>query len=300
MITTLAFTLIAALIVYLAGRRDSARDPRLTIGLLIVSGAFPLLVAMLPKCEVLPATAPAALETKDASWGVWLIGIWSVGFLWQLLRLGIASIKLESWKRRSAALERIEGIPILRCGRIDSPVAAGIWNPVILVPPTWHEWSESCRHSVVQHELEHHQRHDPLWRLLAALTCAVHWYHPLVHWMSKRYIMQSEFACDTAVLRAGIEPKSYARTLCDVATRLTLAPTAVAMAQHHSLDKRVRRLLRPPSGNSRLIPLLSLALLATLTASALAILGRKPVVINTVPREEVELRLSANPFPGEP
>ena len=45
---------VAAVLVYLAGRRDSARDPRLTTVALVLLAAAPLLAGALPKIPLLP------------------------------------------------------------------------------------------------------------------------------------------------------------------------------------------------------------------------------------------------------
>ncbi len=57
MIPALTFSTIAAALVFLAGRRDAARYPRLTVLLLIMLGAFPLVAAVLPEIEVPPSHA---------------------------------------------------------------------------------------------------------------------------------------------------------------------------------------------------------------------------------------------------
>ncbi|RYD64214.1 MAG: hypothetical protein EOP83_10335, partial [Verrucomicrobiaceae bacterium] len=66
--TAIAFSLIATAAVWFAGRRDEARDPRLTILVLGLLAIFPLLF-FLPEWEVLPAAAPQ--ESSSPSWTQW-------------------------------------------------------------------------------------------------------------------------------------------------------------------------------------------------------------------------------------
>jgi beta-lactamase regulating signal transducer with metallopeptidase domain len=153
---------------------------------------------------------------------------------------------------------------------------------------------------VLDHELAHHERRDPLWRFLSAVACAVHWYQPMVGWMARRFVMQSEFACDARVLHGGVSPKAYAKVLCDVAAHASPSPLAAAMAEKNSLECRVRRMMAAAPSAKPSISLAVFGLLGLLAACSFATIARKPLALKTVPREEVEVRLSANPFPGNP
>jgi beta-lactamase regulating signal transducer with metallopeptidase domain len=216
-----------------------------------------------------------------------------------MIRLSQATFVLLRWRKQSVEVDRIDGVAICELPGLQSPVAAGICKPVILVPPSWRTWPAGHRRIVLEHELAHHGRRDPLWRLLAELACAVHWYHPLAHWMKRRFVMQCEYACDARVLRKGIDPKTYASVLCDFASQGSPSPLAPAMAETGSLESRVHRLLKPPGG-LRAKTLAALALLGVVTAASLAMIGRENPVAADVPAAEVELRWSANPFPAEP
>lgn len=300
MIAALAFTIVAALLVYQAGRRDAARDPRLTIGLLVLTTMLPALVWFLPKIEVLPAGDGAVSTGASFSWGKLLLAIWALGFLWRMIRLSAAFLTVRGWLRGSREIMRVDDVSVRICDRITSPVAVGVLRKAVLVPATWTAWPEETRGIVLKHELAHHERHDPLWRILAAIARAVHWYQPMVGWMARRFVMQSEFACDVAVLRAGVSPKVYASVLCDVAAGASPSPLAAAMAERSSLETRVRRMMAavPPAK-----PAASLAVcgvLGLLAACSFAMMARKQPEIRTFPTEEAAIRLSANPFPGNP
>lgn len=298
MIASLAFSIVAAGLVFLAGRKDAARDPKLTVSLLILLAAIPVMAAAMPKISVLPALAESARETAFP-WGkVWATA-WALGFAIAVARLGIAATSLRRWRNQALEVDRIGGVAICELPDLHGPVAAGIWNPVILVPASWHTWADDHKRIVLEHELAHHRRRDPLWRLLAELACAVHWYHPLAHWMKRRFIMQCEYACDVRVLAKGIDPKTYANVLCDFASHGSHSPLAPAMAETGSLESRVRRMLRPPGGlGGRTLALL--ALLGVLTACSLSMIGRETPLSADIPAAEVELRWTANPFPAEP
>lgn len=299
MIAALAFTLVAFLLVHQAGRRDAAHDPRLTIGLLALTVLVPVFGMWMPKIEVLPSASVTSTEAS-LPWAMWLFTIWGIGFLWQSLRLAAAVRTVRAWIRNSREIQRIHDVSIRVCESLDSPVAVGILRKAVLVPAAWSEWPEECRRIVLEHELAHHVRRDPLWRFLSAMACAVHWYQPMVHWMARRFVVQSEFACDAAVLRGGIAPKAYAKVLCDVAANTSASPLAAAMAERTSLESRVCRMMTATPSARSAVSLAALALLGLLAACSLAMMARKPLETRTVPTEEVELRLSANPFPGNP
>jgi len=294
--SVIAFSLVAAAFVWLAGRRDSARDPRLT---LVTLG----LLAIYPLFSLLPKVSVPGVSGINLGWAGWLGWVWAGGVVLFSLRLFAALAQLTMWRRRSVAVEdagfsghkpEIRMLDGLAC-----PVAAGLFRPIIFVPTAWHEWSPALRKTVVAHEAAHHARRDPLWRAVAAITCALHWFNPLVWWMSARLADQCEYACDERVLEQGVAAQGYASHLCDVAAVCRAPATALAMASHHGLEARVRRMLKPPMRRPQ-AGVVGLALLTFSTAVALAIIERGPAeVVPGIDVEEFRMRLSADPFPGD-
>ena len=297
MIPILTFSTIAAGLVFLAGRKDAARDPRLTVLLLVLLAVFPLMAVMMPKIGILPAAVGVTSEA-GFPWVKVLPAIWAFGFLLAMARLIRAAVGLQGWKKQSLMVDRVDEVEIRELQHLHGPVAAGVWKPVVFVPASWSTLPEDSRRVVLEHELAHHRRRDPLWRLLAELACAVHWYHPLVRWMARRFIMQCEYACDAMVLREGIDAKTYAGVLCDFAEERSFSPLALSMAETSSLESRVRRMLEPSRKSSGKI-LLALGSLGLVAACSLTMIGREPANDAPVPAAEVQLRLTADPFPGE-
>jgi beta-lactamase regulating signal transducer with metallopeptidase domain len=296
MIWILAFSLIAALLVWLAGRRDEGRDPRLSILLLALLVLFPLLRMWMPKLVSLPA-APAD-AASGWPWGALVFLVWAAGFLIAAGRPALGLLELNRWRARSIRLRRINRVEVRELHGLRSPVAAGIFRPVVFVPPAWHVWSADLRGFVMEHELEHHRRRDPLWRLLAEIACALHWYHPLVRWMSRRLAVQCEFACDAAVLHKGVDAKTYARVLCDLADDRSTPAPALAMASASMLESRIVRMTRR-GGFAGTGALVLLACAGLGAACALSMIGRGNGGSRPISAGEVDLRWSADPFPGE-
>ncbi len=297
MIPILTFSIIAFGLVFLAGIRDSARDPRLTVLLLFLLAVFPVLVAVLPKYGIFPSVARVT-GGAGLPWGRIFLAIWAMGFAGTVGRLIWAILALQRWRGRSVEVARVAGVAVCEMERLHGPMAAGVFHRVIFVPTSWHTWTEEIRRVVLQHELAHHRRRDPLCRLLVELVLAVYWYHPLVHWMARRFVIQCEYACDTRVLRDGIDPKIYARVLCDFAEQRAFSPLALPMAEISALESRVTRMLKPARGHGGKV-LLALGGVGVLAACSISMIDRKSEVHTPESRIETQLRFSANPFPGE-
>jgi len=295
MIALLAFSIIAALLVFVAGRKDVARDPKLTLLLLTLLAVFPITALILPKVEILPASGITTPESGH-NWSALITIIWACGFVFCFARLTLAAFGLSRWRKRAVVLGHIEGVAICQLQNLRSPVAAGIFKPIIFVPKNWQSLPISNRDIIVAHEIAHHKRHDPLWRLCVEIARAIHWYNPCFHWIARRFTLQSECACDELVLRDGVTPKSYAGVLCDFAQARTSSPLTLAMADASSLEKRVKRISSLNKKSARL-PIIALACLGVIAASALSVLEPKQHEVNPT---EVRLRLTADPFPGTP
>ena len=303
MIAMLTFSAIASATVWLAGRRDAARDPRLTTLCLALVVVFPLLGAWLPKLPLLPAaTVTGSSEAAGFAWVKLLWGLWALGFAVAASRLLLAQRGIARWRAGSACVAAVGGVEIRMLAGLRGPVAAGVWRRVVFVPDAWHSWSANARQMVLDHELTHHRRNDPLWRWVAELACAVNWFNPAVTWMARRLALQCEFACDAAVLRGGVPASDYARLLCGCAAPRGPRGPLLAMADCTALESRVRRLVAP--GRSVSAWVVACFIVLTLAAAAtLALLGRAQAP-GLTPNEvftpqEVEMRWSANPFPGE-
>jgi D-alanyl-D-alanine endopeptidase (penicillin-binding protein 7) len=292
--TAIAFSLVAAAAVWLAGRRDAARDPRLTLLALALLAVFPLLF-FLPKAPLLP---PGGFKPASPALSQWLPGLWAAGVALASLRLFAALAVLIRWRRKSERIELRDGIDLRLLPGLAGPVAAGIFKPVIFVPEAWHQWSAEVREAVLAHETKHHRRRDPLWRAIGAAACALHWFNPFVWWMARRLAEQCEFACDEALLADGMPADRYAHVLCDLAAPARSPATALAMAHESGLEARVRRMLADsPRGSTFALALL--LLFTSLAAVALAVVRRAdPPALPAIPAEEIRLRLQADPFPG--
>jgi len=212
-------------------------------------------------------------------------------------------------------------LPILSYSdKVCSPVITGLLKPKLLLPSTASEWSHETLEMVMLHELGHVQRRD-LWTSLAGqIACALHWFNPLVWMLRKRLTHECEYACDAHVISCGANTRNYINALCDVAESCHEGPmlnsrrghslafsAALSMASDASLRNRVENLLEKKKGVSRSSSLIVMTILTVSAGAALAINLVRPDVravssdetVDIPSQEEVDLRLSANPFPGE-
>lgn len=295
------FSLLAAALVKLAGRRDEACDPRLTLGLMVLTLLLPVLFQAMPKVEV--AVAETTLKSGGAGFGTVLIWLWAVGFSCFAGRLVLAAAVIGKWRKNATEVGREGRVAIFEKRGLAGPVAAGIFRPVIFLPESSRIWSPAQKEMVLAHESAHHERRDPFWRLLAELVRAVFWFLPWVHWMARRFTLQSECACDARVLRKGFGSRDYASLLCDFAVRGSEDSLALAMADTSTLEKRVSRICGGAGKKRRGFVILALGLAGVGMALGFAIVRpvapELPGSTEAVDQKEVELRFSAQAFPGE-
>ncbi len=100
--------------------------------------------------------------------------------------------------------------------KVQIPAVYGILRPRILLPSTAKEAEIPY---ILRHERAHIRRGDNLFRTLAFILTAVHWFNPLSWLFLKLILADMEIACDEAVLArlSESERKEYAHTLlCSV------------------------------------------------------------------------------------
>ena len=157
---------------------------------------------------------------------------------------------------------------------IQVPCTLGFVRPVIAFPVDAADWSDDDLRRVLIHEYEHVRRGDWLRLLTARFVCSLYWFHPLVWLALRRLRVETERACDDAVVRATDAP-AYAEQLVNLAARLSrgaLAPM-LSIAGSSELAARVSSIL---DGGRRRAPTTAGCRWLTLTC-ALAIAGATAV-----------------------
>ncbi|MGC1783787.1 MAG: M56 family metallopeptidase [Acidobacteriaceae bacterium] len=114
-------------------------------------------------------------------------------------------------------------VQLLMLSGIYSPATFGWIKPVILLPPLCLEQDESELGDIFRHELQHVQRHDFVFNTIASLCRALLFFHPAVWYAMRRLELESELACDLAVVSDSPERRAtYAECLVRFA-RLNVA-----------------------------------------------------------------------------
>jgi beta-lactamase regulating signal transducer with metallopeptidase domain len=219
---------------------------------------------------------------------VWLAGaaislsVLAVG-LARLARLAARSRAIVSgpWTDIAARIARDYGIRrpvrLLQSEHPSLLVTWGLRQPKIILPRAAHDWPEDRVRIVLGHELAHIRRGDWLMHMAAALLRSVYWFNPLV-WIACRQLrLESEQACDDAVLGLGVEGPEYATHLLEVArvfrqSRITVFP-APAMARPSSLERRVRAMLNTQSVRTPLTRAAGVVIALALAAITIPLAG---------------------------
>ena len=194
-----------------------------------------------PTLAVVPAKpSPVALPSVAKSGGLTLPALpvllgwlYAVGLFVALVPVAVATYvlwRLESTTARLSApywsalladllqlLNLSRPVTLLETPRRAMPMTWGFRRAYILLPAEATQWSPDRQRCVLLHELAHVQRHDYLIQLLARVTCALYWFHPLAWLAANRLRIASEQACDDRVLAAGTKSSLYAEALFTLA-----------------------------------------------------------------------------------
>lgn len=244
------------------------------------------------QAATLTLSSPAAV-----GWPMVLAVAWTAGAvivfvglalsLWRLRRLGASCAPAAGrWRTLTDSLARECGVTrhvqLLQSSDPTLLVTYGLFRPRIILPAGADEWSSNRQAVVLRHELAHIRRHDAAILMAGELLRVMQPFNPLV-WITCRHVRrQSEYACDDAVLSAGVEATDYATHLFDIASglsaRQTIWATAPAIAEPSTLERRIIAMLQHQPNRQPLTRRgwLFVAILAVVVSIPLAALGVAP------------------------
>jgi beta-lactamase regulating signal transducer with metallopeptidase domain/predicted nucleic acid-binding Zn-ribbon protein len=225
------------------------------------------------------ASAPAAAAAPGFDWrGALqeqmpaLVAAWSAGALLLALRLLLgwgwvgrlragARLPDSRWQGRFDELAVHVGlkmpVPLRISDALGTPVAAGWWRPMVLVPAALvARMPTELLEALLAHELAHVRRRDYLVNLLQGAVETLLFYHPVVWWLSARVRVEREQIADDLASRAIGDPRRLALALQALdafqrehalsgAAPLPRTPRLVLAAHGGSLMSRIQRLVRP-------------------------------------------------------
>lgn len=211
--------------------------------------------------------------------GIALFSFRMAGGLWQLkkYRRDCNEHISNEWNERFQTIcERLgvkESVGLISSNILTTPVAVGIFRPVIIVPcALFLQVDPRQLETVIAHELIHIRRYDPLINLLQAFIETILFYHPCMWWISGHIRREREFAADAEVLATFGESRlTYAAALASLEEiRLSTdqtTPRLAATANGGNLMSRIQRILNEKTEISYASPAWS-AVLATILISA--------------------------------
>lgn len=146
---------------------------------------------------------------------------------------------------------------------IHSPVTAGWWRPVVLVPASLISgMPPHLLEALLAHELAHIRRHDYLVNLVQGAIEIVLFYHPTVWWLSNRIRVEREQIADDLAASMLGEPRRLALALSELDQFQFSIPQLAHAAHGGNLMSRIKRLVRPdtePLNWKMALPALGLA-----------------------------------------
>ncbi len=262
----------------------------------------------------------AGVESTDAGrsglpWAMVIVLVWIAGAL--IVLASVVAGLVRAWQLESGARELTAGplnwmvadlaaelgitrrVKLLVCSGSCMPMTWGVVRPRILLPRDALEWPSARLHAVLVHELAHIKRLDYFTQLLARVTCALHWFNPLVWFAAARLRVERELACDDQVLRSGSRASEYAGHILDVARSLRSRPltsvTTVAMARPSQLSDRLRAVLDGGRAREPLTPKVAASAWLSAALLVLPIAGAVPKA-STVPHSFEESALAVSEF----
>lgn len=129
---------------------------------------------------------------------------------------------------------------------IASPLTAGYWKPVVLLPAALlTNMPVAMLEALLAHELAHIKRHDYLINVLQTCIEMLLFYHPAVWWISRQIRQEREHIADDLAARTLGEPRRLALALQRLELIQSSTPQLAQAAQGGNLMSRIKRLVKP-------------------------------------------------------
>ncbi len=192
--------------------------------------------------------------------------------------------------------------PALFMSRISTaPMLLGILRPFIVMPVNRPAASEiSC---IMYHELIHFKRGDLIYKWLMQLILCLHWFNPLVYYISREIKTCCELSCDEGVIRnmSPQEKQQYGSTLlafCGSTDSYNEEIASLTLSEDGKQLKRRLETIINYRKTSLPIAIVSFLLVLFLTGCGLALGSYTPSPSNPVDRLTID-EASKEPVPPE-
>lgn len=152
---------------------------------------------------------------------------------------------------------------------VASPFMTGIFRPTLILPKT--ELSGEQLDNILRHEMTHFKRHDILYKWFAELVKCIHWFNPMVWYVSKQIASECEISCDMAVTKnmTDSEEMSYINTILSLLPtgKSKQLPLTTQMASSKNILKRRFIMIRNKKTTSRFMSVISAVIAAIMLST---------------------------------
>ncbi|MBC7843226.1 MAG: hypothetical protein H7099_12975 [Gemmatimonadaceae bacterium] len=149
----------------------------------------------------------------------WLLITWAIASIVVLAAFLAVHIRYQR-RRTHWPLGDVLGTTV-RIARDTGPAVIGVTSAEIVLPQWLLTRDSAEQRLVLEHELEHVRRHDPLLLALAQVVVVLMPWHPAVWWMTSRLRLAIELDCDRRVLQRGASARDYGTLLIDLTDHRT-------------------------------------------------------------------------------
>jgi beta-lactamase regulating signal transducer with metallopeptidase domain len=213
-----------------------------------------------------PTSTLSTVQLLAILWGAGasiLLTRLALGSLWFHFRLSRNRLprkpELAQLLARLRAEENLRSNPdVVETPLVHSPCLFGLFRPRLLLPTNLHsQLSRAELSHVILHELAHLKRRDLLTNFISSLALSIHWFNPVVWFVSRRMRLERELACDQFVLqsRSATDARAYGQTLLKLLQDVTSnssTPALVGIAEDtHAVTLRLRQIAQFAPRSSR-------------------------------------------------
>jgi beta-lactamase regulating signal transducer with metallopeptidase domain len=234
------------------------------LGALLLAPVLTLAGLWSARSESIAAAQPGSLA--PGWFFLALLLAWALGSALMMLRLAFGLRQLRrlveraepapaDWQRALARLAQQLGlrrsVRLLVSLHVDAPLMLGWWRPAVLVPlAALSSLPPLYLEALLAHELAHVRRFDFLVNVLQCCVEAVLFYHPAVHWVSRRMREEREHCCDDLAISVSGSALGYARALTEMEALRAPIPELAPSSNGGSLMLRIERILHRPDHSS--------------------------------------------------
>jgi len=214
----------------------------------------------------------------------WLYGfliVWGLGSVWRTLSVSRSLHRTRCLIKSAAPIDGKYGLsimhsfPVLATPLASTPMAVGLFSPVILIPKFLVERFDcDSLEPIVFHELAHIERRDLWLGMFQEALAIVFWWSPVTRYINHKIHITRELACDIRAAKRLSSGKRYAQSLLDCAQLMLIQRSNVLamglFSKKKELTRRVDEVLK--SNESKVPKTISIALVcASLAVSTIAI-----------------------------